>query len=267
MIYIKIEFNNIQGLKKIKLEALVNQNYDNLNENDKIVMKQILIFQQEYRHYSCQKIANECHISRATLLRICRKIGLNSFSDLKYLLKNNQLKFVETDNSFHNICENYRLLINELQKIPFHDICQIIYEAPTIYIYGTGNEQKSLAQEIKRIFLSVDKCVIDLFDIGEVELMRKTFQKKDLFIIISLSGETAEGVEIAKFVNDYISKLSLTRLDNNTIATLCEYNLYVATQKLNTLQATSYEVVGAFYALLDMLYINYLEYKGDKYEN
>ena len=88
----------------MKLEALVNQNYDNLNENDKIVMKQILIFQQEYRHYSCQKIANECHISRATLLRICRKIGLNSFSDLKYLLKNNQLKFVETDNSFHNIC-------------------------------------------------------------------------------------------------------------------------------------------------------------------
>ncbi len=224
----------------MRLESLVNQNYDNLNENDKIIIKQILIFQREYRNFSCEKIANECNVPRATLLRLCRKIGLNSFSDLKYLLKNNQLEFVNNDNNFHDVCENYRLLMNELQKISFQDICKIIYDAETIYIYGTGNEQKSLAQEIKRIFLSVNKCVIDLFDIGEIEFMREAFQKSDLFIIISLSGETKAGIEIAKFINNHIHTISLTRLDNNTIATLCEYNLYVATQKLNTLQTISY---------------------------
>lgn len=248
----------------MRLESLVNQHYDSLNENDKIIIKQILISQREYRNFSCEKIANECHVSRATLLRLCRKIGLNSFSDLKYLLKNNQLEFVNNDNDFHDVCDNYRLLINELQKISFQDICKIIYDAETIYIYGTGNEQKSLAQEIKRIFLSVDKCIIDLFDIGEVEFMRESFQRSDLFIIISLSGETKAGIEIAKFINNHIHTISLTRLDNNTIATLCEYNLYVATQKLNTLQAISYEVVGAFYALLDLLYMNYIEYKRRK---
>ena len=214
----------------MRLESLVNQNYDNLNENDKIIIKQILICQREYRNFSCEKIANECNVSRATLLRLCRKIGL----------------------------------MNELQKISFQDICKIIYDAETIYIYGTGNEQKSLAQEIKRIFLSVGKCVIDLFDIGEIEFMRESFQKNDLFIIISLSGETKAGIEIAKFINNHIHTISLTRLDNNTIATLCEYNLYVETQKLDTLQAISYEVVGAFYALLDLLHMNYIEYRRRK---
>ena len=94
--------------------------------------------------------------------------------------------------------------------------------------------------------------------------MRESFQKSDLFIIISLSGETKAGIEIAKFINNHIHTISLTRLDNNTIATLCEYNLYVEKQKLDTLQAISYEVVGAFYALLDLLHMNYIEYRRRK---
>ena len=114
---------------------------------------------------------------------------------------------------------------------------------------------------MKRIFLSVNKCVIDLFDAGEVEFMKHVFNKTDLFIIISLSGETPEGIDIIKNIHPYIHTLSMTRLDNNTIATLCEQNLYVATQKLNSYHFAAYEVVGAFYALLDLLFVNYIEYQ------
>ncbi|MEG0365463.1 MAG: MurR/RpiR family transcriptional regulator [Coprobacillus sp.] len=247
----------------MQLESLVNQNYDQLNENDKIVIKQILTFQQDYRHYSCEQIADECHISRATLLRLCRKIGLSSFSDLKYLLKETDVLPTTTHN-FHEVCNHYQLLINELQKISFHPICEVIDKANTIYIYGTGNEQKSLAQEMKRIFLSVGKCVIDLFDAGEIEFMKQSFDKDDLFIIVSLSGETKEGIDIINNIQGNVHTLSMTRLDNNTISTLCEYNLYVATQKLNVLEKTSYEVVGAFYVLLDLLFMNYIEYRRRK---
>ncbi|MCD7809234.1 MAG: MurR/RpiR family transcriptional regulator [Erysipelotrichaceae bacterium] len=251
----------------MELVSLVNQNYDKLNENDKIVVKQILIFQKEYANYSCEKMAQECHVSRATLLRICRKIGLNSFSELKYLLNNNQLELKNSDSDFHEVCDDYRLLINDLKKISFNSICELIYNADVIYIYGTGNEQKSLAQELKRIFLSLKKCVVDLFDKGEIEFMVDTFKSNDVFIIISLSGETKEGIEIVKLIRNYIHTISLTRLDNNTISTLCENNLYVSTQKLETLQVTSYEVVGAFYALLDLLYMNYIDYRRCMYEN
>ena len=76
----------------MNLETLVNQNYNILNENEHYIIKQILNNQKEYSQYSCEKIANECHVSRATLLRLCKKIGLNSFSDLKYLLKSIMMK-------------------------------------------------------------------------------------------------------------------------------------------------------------------------------
>lgn len=245
----------------MQLESLINQNYSQLNENDKLVAKQIIIHQQEYAYLTCEKIAEECHISRATLLRLCRKIGLSSFSDLKYLLKTESKKQINNSYDFHDICINYQLLINELQKLSFDSVCKTIHQASTIYIYGTGNEQKSIAQEMKRIFLSVNKCVIDLFDAGEVEFMKHVFNKTDLFIIISLSGETPEGIDIIKNIHPYIHTLSMTRLDNNTIATLCEQNLYVATQKLNSYHFAAYEVVGAFYALLDLLFVNYIEYQ------
>lgn len=244
----------------MNLETLVNTHYDNLNASDKKIIKQILSSQNDYQNLSSTEIAKECHISRATLLRLCRKIGLNSFSDLKYLLKEKPPFPTDSINDFHNICTNYHFLIDELKKISFTPVCERIFQAETIYIYGTGNEQKNLAQEFKRIFLSVGKCVIDLFDYGEIDFMKPTFQHSDLFIIISLSGETKEGIEIVKNIQDCLHTLSITRLENNTISSLCEQNLYASTQKLVTPQYSSYELVGVFYSLLDLLFIHYIEY-------
>lgn len=244
----------------MKLESLVNIYYNNLSTNDKAIIKKILMLQNDYENLSSEEIAKQCNISRATLLRLCKKIGLSSFSDLKYLLKEKQSYPIEEIEDFHSICDNYQLLMNELKKISYDTICEMIYHAQTIYIYGTGNEQKSIVQELKRIFISVEKCVIDLFDYGEIEFMKNTFVAHDLFIIISLSGETKEGIEIIKNIQGDIKTLSITRLDNNTIASLCEQNLYVTTQKLNKFQQSSYELVGVFYALLDVLFANYIEY-------
>lgn len=249
----------------MNLEALVNIYYNELNKNDKTVIRQILNFQEKYKTLSCEQLAGECHISRATLLRLCRKIGLSSFSDLKYLLRQNQnSNSKEKIQSFHEVCKNYHLLIDELKKISFEHICEKIFNAKTIYIYGTGNEQKSLGLELKRIFLSVEKCVIDLFDYGEIEFMKDSFQKDDLFIIISLSGETPEGIRIMQMIEGRIHTLSLTRLQNNSISSLSEDSLYVATQMLEGIQYTAYELVGVFYALIDLLFVSYLDFRRKK---
>lgn len=249
----------------MNLEALVNVHYNELNQNDKVLIRKILDFQDDYKNLSCEQMAKECHISRATLLRLCRKIGLSSFTDLKYMMKQNQkIRLTDKMYTFQEVCENYHLLINELEKISFKSVCEKIFNAETIYIYGTGNEQKSLALELKRIFLSVEKCVIDLFDYGEVELMRDSFQKDDLFIVISLSGETKEGVRILRMIRERIHTLSLTRLENNTMSSLSEDSLYAVTQMLEGIQYTPYELVGVFYALIDLLFVSYLDYRESR---
>ena len=103
------------------------------------------------------------------------------------------------------------------------------------------------------------KLVIEVFDYGEMEFVRKNFKRTDLFVIISLSGETKEGIRILNAVIPTgVRLLSITRLQSNTISGLCDYNLYVATQVVE--QQSFYELISAFYILLDLLFLNYLEY-------
>lgn len=71
------------------------------------------------------------------------------------------------------IAKNYRLLIDELKKHDYTTVCQMISEAETIYLYASGNEQKAIAEEFKRIFLILGKCCVSLFDHGEVESARQ----------------------------------------------------------------------------------------------
>lgn len=242
------------------LEELVNQHRDELNENDKTVLGLILSNQETFSFYSSTELANACHVSRTTLLRICRKIGLMSFSDLKVILKNSKNSNGQSKKiDFDQVCQVYHNLIDELNKFSYKQICQILYEAETIYIYGTGNEQKTLADEFKRIFLFTGKLVIEVFDYGEMEFVRSNFKKTDLFVIISLSGETKEGIRILNaIIPTGIRLLSITRLQSNTISSLCDYNLYVATQVVES--QNFYELISAFYILLDLLFINYLDY-------
>lgn len=244
----------------MNLEIMMNTYYEDLQMSDKQILKQILQSKEQFQHLSCEQIAQACHISRATLLRLCRKIGLQSFSELKYVLKQ-QEKTAHLHMDFHNVCDHYHMMLQGLMKIDYRAICERLESANTIYIYGTGNEQKSIAEEFKRIFLFAGKCVIEIFDEGELKLINNAFQQDDLFVLISLSGEHSAVVQMAKMLAPCIHTLSITRLQNNTLSALCEHNLYVATQKISESKENSYELVALFYALLDMLLVHYLQYK------
>ncbi|MGL5348761.1 MAG: MurR/RpiR family transcriptional regulator [Peptostreptococcaceae bacterium] len=254
----------------MKIDELINNNYEKLTPNDQQIFKYILNNREECKDMTSQQLADACHISRTTLLRFCRKLELSSFAELKYLLKK-----LDSENDknlsidIEDACNNYHSIIEEIKNRKYEEACSLIYRANTIYIYGTGNAQKAEAEEFKRIFLSAGKCVIDLFDLGEVQLMQNKFTQDDLFVIISLSGETAEGINILKSIlNTKINTISITRFENNTIARMCENNLYVSTKKLQGFQNICYELTAAFYVLLDILFVNYLEYvRGITYGN
>jgi len=237
----------------MKIDELVNQNYDKLAENDHQIFKYISKNKCEVNELTCEQLAKKCHVSRTTLLRFCHKLDLKSFAELKYLLKSHE--YTDDQNVNINIeetCRIYHKIIDEMKQYKYYDICSLIYNAETIYIYGTGNAQKAEAEAFKHMFLSMRKCVIDLFDLGEVQFMQSKFASKDLFIIISLSGETLAGIDILKLIeNANINTLSITRFDNNTIARMCKYNLYVETKMLQGYKNLDYEMTAAFYVLLE----------------
>lgn len=247
----------------MKIEELVNQYYDHLTPNDREMINLILKNKDQAKQFSSTELAAFCHISRTTLLRMIKKLSLQSFTEFRYLLMNEEGIPASDTLEWKEIIDNYHNMIEDLKKMDYSSVCQLLYQARNIYIYGTGNEQKSIAEEFKRIFLNFGKCCMDLFDYGECEFAKQNFDENDIFIIISLSGETREGIELLKLVQQTpVQTLSITRWNNNTIARMCTYNLYAGTKMLNGMERQPYEVVSAFYMLLDILSVNYLEYIG-----
>lgn len=283
----------------MNLEFRINQNYENLTANDREVLNEILRDKGRTAAMSSTELAAFCHVSRTTLVRLFRKLGIATYAEFKLLLGEQTGSQELTRLDRREILVNYHRMVDDLKEYDYEEICRVMKEAGTVYLFGTGNEQKAIGEEFKRIFLMFGKCCIDLFDYGEVEYASRYFREKDLFVAISLSGESENGIRVLRLIQYRdIRTLSITRWTNNTMARMCRYNLYAGTKMIGggdvreasagtqigskagvqaetqpgTQRETQsgaeagYEMVAAFYILLDILSVNYLEYVRGNHE-
>lgn len=254
----------------MNLEEIVNKKYDMLSANDREMLNTVFRDKQKVKTMNSTQLAAFLHVSRTTLVRLMKKLDIDTYTEFKLLLnrKEEEREGSTRFNDLEDIVKEYHKMIDELKKHSYLKICEIIYRADTIYLYGTGNEQKTIAEEFKRIFLTLGKCCVDLFDLGEVRFARERFKPDDMFLAISLSGENADTADVIRAVQEIgVKTISLTRWANNTLARMCQENLYVGTKTVGQSMGQAYEMVAAFYILLDILSVRYLEYiqryKGD----
>lgn len=243
----------------MKLEELVNEHYDILSYNEKIVIEYILNHQEQIVSSTSEEVSKQCGVTRPTLLRSLKKLNIESYYELKYLLQQEKSTVVESI-AIETIYDHYSQMIQDIFTKEYQETCSVLFQARYIYVYGTGNEQKSIVEEFKRMMFSLGKGVIDFYDQGEVEFQKDVFSDKDLFIVVSLSGETSKAIDILKSIkHTNIAIVSITKLKNNTIARMSNYNLYVGTKNIPLEQKDGYEIMTSFYVLIDALFVAYLQ--------
>lgn len=71
----------------MRLEELVEANYDKLNENDFYIWRYIVYHKNECKEMSIQQLAEKCNVSHTTILRFVHKLGLDGYSEMKVYLK------------------------------------------------------------------------------------------------------------------------------------------------------------------------------------
>lgn len=244
----------------MNLEERINKNYDSMTANDKEMIHTILGAKKTVAKMNSTQLAAFLNVSRTTFVRLMKKLDIDTYSEFKLLLMRRDTEEMGNIYNLQDIVNEYHSMISELKKHDYTHICEMIYEAETIYLYGSGNEQKTIAKEFKRIFLTFGKHCVDLFDKGEIEFAKERFKKNDVLVVISLSGENKDTIEAIRIVSDNIKTISLTRWENNVLARMCQENLYVGTKKVLHQSGQSYEMVAMFYILLDILSVRYLEY-------
>lgn len=244
------------------LERLVDQHFARLSANDRELLTCIFREKEVVCSMNSTQLSEFLHISRTTLVRLLKKLDIDTYAEFKLLLAQKETSSKTMPFDMPEIVKNYQHLIDELKKHDYTAVCQMLHQTGTIYLYGSGNEQKAIAEEFKRIFLILRKCCVCLFDFGEVEFARHRFAKHDLFVAISLSGEGPETLRVVRCAQaGGIKTLSVTRWENNSLARMCQESLYVGTRTVQQAMGRSYELVAAFYILLDILAVKYLDYQ------
>ena len=113
---------------------------------------------------------------------------------------------------------------------------------------------------MKRIFLPVREMV-QLQGHDMCHAICDIAGPQDLVILISLSGESDAVVSLAQGLRTrHVPAVSITRMTSNTLASLCEENLYITSTRMNIAPDVEYETSTPYFILVEFLYLSYLNY-------
>lgn len=250
----------------MRLENLINENYDKLNENDILIWRYIQNHKKECCSISIEDLARKCCISRTTISRFTQKISFEGFREFKVRLKlEYEQEQVQSAVLLDDVCSNYIKCIQSVKETDMNEICQQIFRANRLFVFGTGEVQDAAAQMIKRMFMNAKRFFVTLYGKSEIAMAIEDLGPEDFVIIISLSGENALAVNAVKKLRRqeaYI--LSITGLSNNTVAKMSNKNLYITTNNLMNIGGVSFETCSSYFNVVELLCVKYLIYLQKK---
>lgn len=248
-------------MNAMHLEDMINANYTHLNENDHEIWKFIKENRELCEHLSIDDLALRCHVSRSTILRFAKRIGLNGYSELKVHLRIDNANTNENHIGLEYVYNIYKDYMDEIKEKDFTNVLELIANAKNAYVYGTGSIQNNVAMEIKRTFLYVDKLFFNITSANESYIYSEVIDHNDVIIMISYSGENASMLEFAKKLKTKsVPIISITANKDNSLAHLASESLYVEIPNLINPMGPRYEGLVSYFILVDFIIVKYMDY-------
>lgn len=168
----------------MKLDDLVNNHLRELSQTDLIVWRYISNHRKECCYVSIYDLADICNVSRTTVLRFAKKLGLDGFSDLKMILKmeNSQTREKPTMDIADAAAKMCHELGEEIGKQNFLYANRMLYKAKRVFVYSSGHVQRNIANELMRLFIMDEKYIINIKGRDEMRGVVARAKPDDLFI-------------------------------------------------------------------------------------
>lgn len=242
----------------MNFEQLISNYYDELNDNDKHIIR-FIENNKNCFNYTIDEFSKKCLVSKTSLVRFSKKIGLPGFGELKALLKWNEYRENDDDSSLIELVEsNYYKMIDDISKKDFSNIFEHLDNCKRIVVYGSGYGQARVASEFKRIFLPTGKTIICMNGYDMIDSLKGVVSDEDYVVIISLSGQKEQVVEFVKYLKLMnIKSLSITRMMTNPVASICDDSLYINSIPIPSRYKIEYEIATPYFMLIEMMYIYY----------
>lgn len=199
-----------------------------LNELELSVYQYVVSNLEEVSEMTIRELSNSCHVSTASILRFCNKLGFSGYSELRYVIKqklneyDSQVieEFFESSVHINNFLkrvnkENYRKTLEPA--------IEMIINARHIVFSGIGTSG-ILGEYGSRCFTNMKMNAYSILD--PFYPIPPRGLENTLAIIISVSGETVQMIEKLEDFKLYGAKvLSITNNEESTISRMADYNL------------------------------------------
>ncbi|HLN63379.1 MAG TPA: MurR/RpiR family transcriptional regulator [Symbiobacteriaceae bacterium] len=208
----------------MRFEERVHQFEYKLTDTDDQIVAYILKNKAAVVTLSIQRLAEIFFTVPNTLSRLSKKLGYDGFSQLKNSLKDEiHGEQAEPQDSLQsNIRKTFELIDPEKMAI----VARMIHGAGRVLLFGVGDTAPFCALLAKHLKIAEKEAEFHVHrheTMEEIELLTA----HDLLFIISLSGETAQVLEIAQLgKRKGVPIISLTHFSRNTLQGIADVNLY-----------------------------------------
>lgn len=203
-----------------------------LNELELSLYSYIMKNRDKVVYMRIRELAEEAHVSTTTILRFCRKLKCEGFSEFKV-----KFKIYISEEDVKKVRDDTSEIINFLKKIDNSDLdkkldklCDLAKVASNIIFLGIGSSG-ILCKYAARYFSSIGKFAVHIDD--PFFPTNFSFYDNCLIIALSVSGETPTTIDsITRFKKEGCTIVSITNSEDCTISKMSDLNLSYYVQQV-----------------------------------
>lgn len=212
-----------------------------LNDLELLLYRYIMKNAEKVIYMRIRELADEAHVSTTTILRFCKKVNCEGYSEFKIKLKmhiqRNESNKINDDTSI--IVDFFKKLDNSELDRKLNVVCDLIKEARNVILMGTGTSG-ILCKYAARYFSSIGKFAMYIDD----PYFPRNYKiyEDSIIIAISVSGETPTVIDhISNLKRENSTVVSITNSENCTVAKISDLNIsyYVQREKIGISDITT----------------------------
>ena len=246
------------------LMNLIRENYSKLNKNDLRIYSYIVQNKSEANELSINELADKLDLSTSSIMTFTKKLGLEGYSELRYLIKWSEEEIQGSsfdDNEIEYTKNDINLTMTMMSSLNLDGLFESLNEAERIFVIGNGYVQLNVAEELKRNFLNVGKIVNIIDQASDYEQYVDMIGEGDVLFVLSFRGENKSLIDFLDRLDKNVVIASITKLSNNTISHRSDYNIaFVTHEVFDFNQRMKISTISQYYVVIDFIILKYLSF-------
>lgn len=197
-----------------------------LNEMETLVYDYIIKNKTKIKYMTVRELADEVHVSTATIMRFCKKCGFDGYSEFKVNFKQHleqeKAKGHKVNEDVKELQEYFDKISSGIHQRELDEIADVVREARQVIFIGLGTSG-ILGKYGARFFSNLKKFSQYIED-PYYPIMEGI--QGAVIIALSVSGETEQIIAMTNEFKKYDCKIiSITNKGTSTLARISDYNL------------------------------------------